>query len=275
VKRALLLILIVAGAQCTQSSQVFAPVNNVASGGNAAVQTYTLTLQINSPNTNHQNKAFSALLFRGGVLYAAQYNSGALTDGTGAATLTLNGVNSTTGCPTATPAALEAGTYTLYSAIEYGAETVTVANPANGSCGANGWINSSSGGNLYGTIASVSITSNTTYSINNTNLVLFLQHTFDLQAGAGEYACVVTDVSVTAYSPSLQPLAVYSRNGTGTTTGSGATVFRLPVGTYKYFCSLGVNTTHFETGVDSGASGTLTVSGAGTTLLNAGSFSPL
>lgn len=259
---------------CTQSPQVFAPVNNVAPSGSGTPQAYTLTLNVSSSNTNHQNQPVSALLFRGGTLQAAQYNAGVTTDGSGAASFTLNGVD-VNGCPTSTPAALEAGNYTLYFAIQYNAETATSANPLNGLCGANGWINSSSGGNLYGTRAELTIASDTTYVINNVNLAQLRQHTFDLNAGGGEYACLVTDLSVTSYAPTRQPLALYTRNGTGTTTGAGATTFLLPVGTYRYFCSLGANTTHFETGSDSGASGTLTVSGAGTTALVAGDFSPL
>lgn len=262
-KRTLIFAIIAALANCTQSSQVFAPVNNVATGGTTTPPTYTLTLNIASANANHQTKPFSALLFRNGTLYAAQYDAAAQTDGTGAATLVLDGVDSMTGCPTVgTPAALEAGTYTLYFAIRYGAETVSWAKPTG--CGGNGWINSSSGANLYGTTATVSITANTNYTINGTNLVLFRQHTFDLQAGAGSYSCAVTDMSVTASSATMQPLAVYSRSGNGTTAGNGAVTFLLPSGTYRYFCTLGA----------SSSSGNLTVTGATTTALGTTDFTP-
>ncbi|MFZ5629463.1 MAG: hypothetical protein ACOY5B_10075 [Spirochaetota bacterium] len=263
-KRLLALYVVTLCAHCTQSSQVFAPVNNVATTGTTTPPTYTLTLNVVTANANHQNKAYSALLFRNGTLYAAQYNAGALTDGSGAATLVINGVDTGTGCPTATPAALEAGTYTLYFAIQYGAETVTVANPANGSCGGNGWINSSSGGNLYGTMATLNIAADATYTINSTNLALFRQHTFDLQAGAGSYSCAVTDMSVSAYSTAMQPLAVYSRSGNGTTTGNGVVTYLLPSGTFRYFCTLGA----------SSSTGNLTVTGATTTALGTTDFTP-
>ncbi|GAB4422033.1 MAG: hypothetical protein OHK0011_00410 [Turneriella sp.] len=250
-------------AHCTQSSQVFAPVNNVAGAGTTTPPTYTLTLNIASPDANHQNKTFSALLFRNGVLFAAQYDAAAQTDGTGTATLVLDGVDSLTGCPTVgTPAALQAGTYTLYFAIRYGAETVTWAKPTG--CAGNGWINSSSGGNLYGTMATVSISADTTFTINGTNLAQFRQHTFDLQAGAGSYSCAVTDISVTTSSATMQPLAVYTSTNAGTTTGDGTDVFLLPTGTYRFFCTHG----------SSSSTGYLTVTGVSTTYLGSGDFTP-
>lgn len=263
-KQRIALALVALVARCAQSSQVFAPVNNVATTGTTTPPTYTLTLHIATTNANHRNKAYSALLFRNGTLYAAQHNAGTLTDGSGAATLVINGVDTGTGCPTATRAALEAGTYTLYFALQYGAETVTVANPANGSCDGNGWINSSSGGNLYGTTATLNIAADASFTINSTNLALFRQHTFDLQAGAGSYSCAVTDMSVSAYSATMQPLGVYSRSGNGTTTGNGVVTYLLPSGTYRYFCRLGAGS----------ASGNLTVTGATTTALDTSDFTP-
>lgn len=262
-KRALAFAITAALAHCTQSSQVFAPVNNVVADNPATPATYTLTLSIASPNANHQNQPFSALLFRNGTLYAAQYNSGVQTDGSGAATVILNGVDQGTGCPTATPAALSAGVYTLYFAIQYGAESVTTESPTG--CGPNGWINSSSGGNLYGVAAAVNLSADTTYTINGTNLALFRQHTFDITAGAGAYSCAVTDLSVTTNLATTQAFAVYARSGNGTTTGSGATTFLLPSGTYRYFCNRD-GTSH--------ASGSLTVTGATTTALGASDFTP-
>lgn len=279
-KQILALLVISTFAACSQSQQVFAPVNNVASGSSTTAATYTLTVNVAATNANHQNQPFSVLLYKDGAVVAAQFNNGATagtdrTDGTGAATLVLNGVD-TNGCPTTTPAALVAGSYTLYFAIQYNAETATTVNPMNGSCGGNGWIKSSSGGNLYGATASISVSANTTFTVNGTNLALFRQHTFDLNAGAGNYACLVTDIGATQYAATLQPLAVYGRSNNGTTTGNtDATTYLLPVGTYKYFCSLGANTTHFETGVDTGANGNLTVTGASTTTLASGNFSAL
>ncbi|HNE20510.1 MAG TPA: hypothetical protein PLF85_12365, partial [Turneriella sp.] len=74
----------------------------------------------------------------------------------------------------------------------------------------------------------------------------------------------VTDMSVTASSATMQPLAVYSRSGNGTTAGNGAVTFLLPSGTYRYFCTLGA----------SSSSGNLTVTGATTTALGATDFTP-
>lgn len=273
-----LLFLITALASCTQSGQVFEPTNNRSADATATVATYTFTLNINltAQGANHQGKPFSALLFKDGVLFAAQHNSGgaAATDGVGAATLVLNGLLPNN-CPDTTPAALEAGTYALYFAIQYGAETVTTINP-NAACGANGWIQSSAAGNnLYGIKGSVNVTGNTTYNINDLNLTQFRQHTFNLTAGFGQYACYIGDVNTSAYTATMQPLAIYSRAANGTTTGGAAAINLLPVGTYKYFCSGGADTTHFQAGSDSAATGTFTVTNTGTTTLNAAAFTAL
>jgi hypothetical protein len=361
---------------CTQSGQVFEPTNNRAVTATTTPATYTFTLNINitTLGANHQNKPFSALLFRDGTLVAAQYNSGAtagtdMTSGAGAATLVMNGVD-TNGCPTATPAALETGSYDLYFAVQYGAETVTITNP-NGACGASGWIQSSTaGGNLYGVKATaIMVSGNTTFNISNTNLAQFRQHTFqfsssqwqtsriytvgtfvheagsiyrvilehtsgvfatdlgasrlaivpvfaggsgyaagqyvyasalskvlrvvagytstasaqdDLNAGHlqesatiklgySQYACFVGDLDATAYSTTMQPLSVYTRAGDGTTTGAGGVTHLLAVGTYKYFCSGGADTNHFQSG-DSQATGTFTVTHTGVTTLNSAAF---
>lgn len=374
--RWLIMAALAALAACTQSEQVFEPTNNRAVTATTTAATYTFTLNINITThaANHQNQPFSALLFRDGTLYAAQYNNGAtagtdMTSGTGTATLVLNGVD-TNGCPTATPAALEAGTYTLYFAIQYGAETVTTVNP-NGACVGGGWIESSSAGNnLYGVKAVINVTGNTSYNVLNTNLAQFRQNTFEFTSNqwrtgkqyyvgafvydAGtvyrviadhtsaaaigtdigprlqiisafanntlyasgtfayeaslkkvfrvistytstasaqddvnngflievvsinlpfaQYACYVGDINATTYAATMQPLAIYNRAADGTTTGGTAAVNLLPVGTYKYFCSGGGNTTHFESG-DSQATGTFTVTHTGVTNLSAAAFS--
>ncbi|AFM12727.1 hypothetical protein Turpa_2081 [Turneriella parva DSM 21527] len=265
-------------AACTQSGQVFEPTNNRAVTATTTPATYTFTLNINitTLGANHQNKPFSALLFRDGTLVAAQYNNGAtsgtdMTSGAGAATLVMNGVD-TNGCPTATPAALETGSYDLYFAVQYGAETVTITNP-NGACGASGWIQSSTaGGNLYGVKSTgISINSNTTFNITNTNLAQFRQHTFSFPATPAQFACYVADLDSTAYAATMQPLSVYTGVASGTTTGAGGVTHLLPVGTYKYFCSGGADTNHFQSG-DSQATGTFTVTHTGVTTLNSAAF---
>jgi hypothetical protein len=182
VTHTLVLLVMTLLAACAQSGQVFEPTNNRAVTATTAPTTYTFTLNINitTHGANHQNKPFSALLFRDGTLFAAQYNNGStagtdMTSGTGTATLVLNGVD-TNGCPTGTPAALEAGTYELYFAVQYAAETPHTLNPVP-ACGGNGWMQSSMNGavagNLYGVKGSVNVTGNTTYNISNANLAQF------------------------------------------------------------------------------------------------------
>ena len=188
-------------AACAQSGQVFGPTNNRAVTATTAVTTYTFTLNINitTHGANHQSKPFSALLFRDGTLVAAQYDGAAQTDGSGAAMVVLDGVDNGTGCPTVgTPAALQAGTYTLYFTIRYGAETVTWTKPAG--CAGNGWIQSSTAGNnLYGLKASeINVTGNTTFNISNTNLAQFRQHTFSFPATFAQDACYIAHLDTTA-----------------------------------------------------------------------------
>ncbi|MCX7632327.1 MAG: hypothetical protein N2Z22_03225 [Turneriella sp.] len=278
--RAYLLALVFA-ANCTQSAQVFAPVNNVAPGASNTNQTYSLTLNITSPNPNHQNQPFSVLLFRGSTLVAAQYNNGTIagtdrTNATGNASLVVKGVDGSL-CPTTTPAQLESGNYTLFFAIQYSGETATAVNP--GSCGANGWIQSSaSGNNLFGLTATISINSDTTYNINALNLVQFRQHTFSFSTGSSwNYRCFVLPAAFSTMPNPAQPLSVYERSGNGNTSGIGMTTHLLPVGSYRYFCYADTNTNgnYTEAGVDKIATGLLTVSGAGTTALNAAAFSSL
>jgi hypothetical protein len=281
VTHTLVLLVMTLLAACAQSGQVFEPTNNRAVTATTAPTTYTFTLNINitTHGANHQNKPFSALLFRDGTLFAAQYNNGStagtdMTSGTGTATLVLNGVD-TNGCPTGTPAALEAGTYELYFAVQYAAETPHTLNPVP-ACGGNGWMQSSMNGavagNLYGVKGSVNVTGNTTYNITNTNLVQFRQHTFAFTAGFANYRCNVAILNATSYIEPVQPLAIFTRAGDGSTTGGTATYNLLPVGTYKYFCSGSADGAHFQSGADSQATGTFTVTHTGVTNLNPAAF---
>lgn len=274
---------------CAQSAQVFVPVNNTAINNTPVVAQNTLTVNVSltTYGNNHATKPFSILVFQDATLVAAQYNDGTVqTDGyvdnvsptpddPAAASVVLNAVNPSTGCPLATPAALANGTYTMYFAIQYAAEGVTTTNPG---CGANGWIMSSSGGNLYGTKATFPITTNTTYNIGDTIIPKFRQHTFSFATGSGwGYRCYVTDINITTYTSTVQPLSIYERSGDGTTTGIGATIHLLPTGVYRYFCYANTNggADYFETGIDKLATGSLTVTGAGTTSLAASDFSNL
>ncbi len=279
--RATLLASAVLLAACTQSGQVFEPTNNRAITATAAPATYTFTLNVNitALGANHQGKPFSALLFKDGVLFGAQYNNGAtagtdLTSGTGTATLVLSGVN-TNGCPTGTPAALEAGTYEVYFAVQFAAEIAHTVNPDT-LCNPGGWLQSSMNGavagNLYGVKGSVNVTGNTTYNITNTNLVQFRQHTFAFTAGFANYRCNVAILNATSYIEPVQPLAIFTRAGDGSTTGGTATYNLLPVGTYKYFCSGSADGAHFQSGADSQATGTFTVTNTGVTNLNPAAF---
>lgn len=244
---------------CTQSSQVFAPVNNVTPTPPVPAQN-TLTVNVDLSSANFQNKNFSVLLFQNGALMAAQYNSGApaITDGAGKATLILNGVDASN-CPTATPAELDNGSYTLYFAIQYGAETATTINPG---CGADGWIVSSSGGNLFGAKMSVTMTGDTTVNITDLNLPQFRAHTFTLPASpGGSYACYVTDIGVASYTATTQVLAKFTHSGAGDTQGDGAINY-LPEDMYNYFCESGALK----------ATGVLTISVASSTTLVTSDF---
>jgi hypothetical protein len=116
---------------CTQSGQVFEPTNNRAvTRQQHAPTTYTFTLNINitTLGANHQNKPFSALLFRDGTLFAAQYNNGS-TAGTDMTSGTGNGDACSKRASTQMAVqqrhlqhSRQAHT-TLYFAVQYGAET--------------------------------------------------------------------------------------------------------------------------------------------------------
>lgn len=289
---------------CAQSTIVFDPVNNKASTASTAATQGTLTVNVNltTQGANHQQKPFSVLVFQNGVLMAAQYNNGT-TDGTdrtsiaGVATLIMKSVD-VNGCPTATNATLTNGTYDVYFAIQYAAETVTTVN-AGATCGANGFIEYSSGGNLYTTRTTATVNGDSTVSITNSNNMLGRQHTFTLAVGTGagffskNFRCYVVDPNTSAITTATQPIALYAgsdnASGDGCTTGNGvsttlvsgvctptggAQTYLPPGGSYKYFCYIDSdgNATFGNTG-DKVATGSLSVNGANTTYLTSGNFS--
>lgn len=296
-------------AACAQSTIVLDPVNNkIATASTAATQgTLTVNLNLTTQGANHQQKPFSVLVFQSGVLMAAQYNNGT-TDGTdrtstaGVASLILKGVD-VNGCPTATNAALTNGSYDIYFAIQYAAETVTTVN-AGATCGANGFLQYSSAGNLYTSRTTATVNGDSTVSIGNSNNILGRQHTFTIFAGtdasynAKAFRCYLVDPNTTAITATTQPIALYA--GTigsvltdyyGCSTGDGvstavdsvtkactatgaAKTYLPPGGSYKYICYINMNGGgFFDSGQDRVASGTASVNGANTTFLNATAFS--
>lgn len=296
---------------CEQSTQVFDPVNNKASTASTAATQGTLTVNVNltTQGANHQQKPFSILVYQNGVLMAAQYNNGA-TDGTdrtstvGVAALVMKSVD-TNNCPTATDASLANGTYDIYFAIQYAAETVATVN-AGAPCGANGFLEYSSGGNLYTTRTTATVNGNSTVSIGNTNNVLGRQHTFTIFAGtdasynAKAFRCYMVDPNTTGITATTQPIALYEgaissvlteyygcSTGDGVSTAvdsvtklcsaTGAAKTYLPAsGSYKYTCYINMNGGgFFDSGQDRIYTGTASVNGANTTFLNASAFSTL
>ncbi len=305
-KKFIFLAAVLSLAACDQSTIVLDPVNNkVATASTAATQgILTVNLNLTTQGANHQQKPFSVLVFQSGTLMAAQYNNG-VTDGTdrtstaGVAALVMKSVD-VNGCPTTTDATLVNGTYEVYFAIQYAAETVTTIN-AGASCGANGFLEFSSAGNLYTARTTVTVNGNSAVSIGNTNNVLGRQHTFTLAVGSGagfpskNFRCYVVDPSTSAISAATQPIALYAgatdASGDGCTTGNGvsttvtagvctptggAQTYLPPGGSYKYYCYIDSdgNATYGNTG-DKLSTGTLTVNGANTTYLTSGAFSTL
>ena len=308
-KKSILLAGVLVLAACEQSTMVFDPVNNKASTASTAATQGTLTVNVNltAQGANHQQKPFSVLVFQNGVLMAAQYNNGT-TDGTdrtstaGVAALVMKSLD-TNNCPTATDASLPNGAYDIYFAIQYAAETVTTVN-AGAPCGANGFLEYSSGGNLYTTRTTVTVNGNSTVSIGNAINMLGRQHTFTIFAGTDAsyngkaFRCYLVDPNATGVTATTQPIALYvgtigsvlteyygCSTGDGvstavdsvtkTCTATGAAKTYLPaVGSYKYFCIIDSdnNATFGNTG-DKQASGSLSVNGANTTYLTSGNFS--
>lgn len=276
---------------CAQSTIVLDPTTNKAVTPTVPSTQNTLTLNVDMSLAGSSlfSKPFSALVFLNGALVAAQYNSGATTDGAGLATFVMNGVD-TNNCPTATPAALAFGTYQVYYAMQYAAETVTTVaagkliDTSLVACSANGFIQSSSGAHLYNSVSNIVVSGNATVNINSTTTVPGSQHTFSLSVGNGILAsklfrCYLTDSNTTAIAATLQPLALYTgstdASGLATTTGNGVTNF--PVATsYKYYCLIGVaSATNFLATGNYQATGVATVTGYATTTLTAANFTAL
>jgi hypothetical protein len=271
-------------SHCAQTEQVFEPVNNrTATASTAATQgTLTLNISLTAQGANHQTKTFGALLYQNGTLMGGINADGtSQTDAAGAATVTVNTVTASNCITNASPVTLTNGTYDLYFAIQYGAETATYVTAAG--CG-TGYIQSSTNAalsNLYTARGSVTINGNTTYSVGDSNSTLGVKHTFEFNAtglASKNFRCYMVDSNTTSIASTVQPLSMYTGTtdgaGTASTDGAGGVVHRLSPGAYKYYCLVDMtsNGAFFDSGVDKVATGTLSVTGANTTLLGSTSF---
>jgi hypothetical protein len=286
---------------CSQTNVVFDPVVNKPPVASTSPTSGTLTINVNltAQGVNHAGKSFSVLVFKNGVLVAAQYNNPAGTTGTevtgtggtaGQASLILKSVDSNN-CQTAANATLTNGNYDYYFAIQYALETVTMVNTGNAGigCGANGFIQSSSGGNLYASRGTITVNGDSVLTIGNSNVAKGLQHRFVFAVGTGaglhsrNFQCYLTDSNINSISSGAAPnVSIYTgatdpAGNASVTTGTGAVTPLPPAGTYRYFCSITMNggTNFLEVGMDMVAKGWATVTGGGTTSLSQGDFSAL
>ncbi|MBN8222109.1 MAG: hypothetical protein J0L53_14390 [Spirochaetes bacterium] len=263
---------------CAQSTVVFDPVQNKAPVASTSPTQGTLTLSINltAQGANHQNQGFSAFLVQNGNLVAALMQGTASTNGSGQATAVLNSVDASRCMIASTPATLQNGSYDLYFAINYNGQTALTVFTT---CGAPGFL-ASIPNNLYALRGQVTISGNTTYSINDSNVSLGKSHTMQLSGttpGTRAFTCWLTDPSATTnIGNHILSGFAGTTDGSGnatSTTLSGVTPL-MATGTYKYFCYLNANG-NGTTG-DSGdkmASGYATVTGASMTVVSGASFS--
>lgn len=300
-KKLLLPALFLLPLACEQSTLVFDPVNNKAATASTAATQGTLTLNVTYPATDtpHLGQVFTALLYQNGVLKAGIPDTGAgTTSGTGVASVQLLSPNLISNCLDGTAAILPNGSYDLYFAIHSATDTIVPVNA--GGCAANGFFQYSSISSTYLTgRGSVTINGDSVFNLTNTNTFKGLKHTFVVAAGAGlngrPFRCYLVDPNVTAITATTQAIAIYNGTitdnvtGDGCTTGDGVTTtvvggacaptgaaktYLTPPGSYKFFCYIDTNGGGFFDPVDRVASGTATVSGANTTFLNSGAFSP-
>lgn len=267
-------------SHCVQSTAIVDPVTNSAHKGSTAPTQGTLTLSVSltAQGANHQNQAFTALLFKGGVLSAIiDASSNRTTNGSGQATVTMSAV--TTGeCLATGQATLANDTYDLYFAILYNSLPAVTTSPS--SCSNTGHFETIVGSNnLYTARRQVVVNGNTTYSINDNNVTLGKQHTFQITGLTPTRftACFLMD-SNSSTAANKQPVAYYNgtTDGAGAITlvGSSGNTHMPPPGTYKYFCYHDASNNGFagDSG-DKAASGLATVTGGATTYLPAASFS--
>lgn len=239
------------------------PVTNKAATGNTVTTQGTATLSVSL--SAYPNQVFSALLFQNGVLKAAIPDSGTgTTNGAGSASVSFQSV-STSNCATGVAATLPNGTYDLYFAINYNGQTRSAI--AGGSCGANGFIYYSNGGNIFGQRSSVTINGNTTVSITSATGAVSKAFQFIIATSqTWNYECYLTELLNYSFSTNVQPFALFSRSNDGNMSGVGANINLLPVGSYRYFCyaDTNLNANFFQAGIDRVASGTLFVNSSGT-----------
>lgn len=267
---------------CAQSTVVFDPVQNKAPGLPVFATEGTVTLSVNltAQGANHQNQAFSALLFQSGVLKASLTQNGSFTtNGSGQGTAVMRSVTASN-CMDTTSAILPNGNYDLYFAINYAGQAIgTVFSP---SCGAPGFL-ASLPNNLYDLRSNVTINGNTTFTINDVKVAVGKTHSFQFTGvtpGSRRFLCNLFDPNASSYTS--HPLAVYQTSavaltdagGNGTITTSFSLVISLPLGTYKHFCFVDVNNNaNIGDSGDKMAVGYTTVTGFNTTYLANSDFS--
>ncbi len=290
-KWVILLLLFV--LRCEQSTIVFDPVTNKAATASTAPTQGTVTVNVdlsvlvNAPyNKLLNNQVFTVSVYGATGLVAGIVDDGTgTTSATGTASVILK-ASDVSNCITATDATLPNGTYYYYFSINYNGQARTVANTdsaANGTglgCGANGFIQSSTGGNMYASRGTISVNGNTTVTINDTNTAPAQQHTFQFGTGtAMNFRCFVTHADFSAYTANTPLISLFalSTGADGSTTGKSGNTHLLPAGAYRYFCYADAqpNGLFFEAPTDKLATGSLNVNGMGTTFLNLGSFLPL
>ncbi|MBX3721083.1 MAG: hypothetical protein KF713_04525 [Turneriella sp.] len=289
--RKFVVIIIATLLGCAQSTVVFDPVQNkppvvsTSPTQGSVTANINLSVLVNAPNNKVLGgQIFSILLFQDGVVKAAIPGDGSgTTNASGVASVALKAMDASN-CVTGTSASLPNGTYQYYFTINYnnGANRTYASTGNTGtSCGA-GYLQYSDAtysyaGNtgLFTSRGTITVQGDTSFTINHTNAALSGPHTFDVSsAGAGNYACYVTDPSTVTYSSTIQLVSYYARTGAGSMTGNAGNTHYLPNGVYKYFCYRDVNSAggFFQTGIDRVAIGTLTVNGANTTYLGTGDF---
>ena len=167
-KWVILLLLFV--LRCEQSTIVFDPVTNKAATASTAPTQGTVTVNVdlsvlvNAPyNKLLNNQVFTVSVYGATGLVAGIVDDGTgTTSATGTASVILK-ASDVSNCITATDATLPNGTYYYYFSINYNGQARTVANTdsaANGTglgCGANGFIQSSTGGNMYASRGTISV----------------------------------------------------------------------------------------------------------------------
>lgn len=264
-------------AHCAQSDVVFDPVQNKTAVASTDPTQGTVTISTNF-GANNASQNFTVLIFQNGSLVAGIPSTATATTGAAGVTVTRQAIlPDGTGCLTGGTATLANGNYELFFSVRANLDSATTYAQAS-TCG-NGFIQSSNNSTNFLTMrGTLTVKGDTTYSLSATNAFAGSKHTFDIQSvpvGTSTVRCYIVDANVTSFTANSQPIAQYTRSGVGTMDGDPlpATIY-IPNGFYKYYChaNIGGGTTYFDTG-DKVASGTLTVNGGNTTVLNTANFS--